>query len=306
MQLLGLEKLDRRVGMNGVKQKRPHATARTRSVAGVVSAPDPRVAPVEGNMLAFLDALATVPLFDIEEHADVTTYRSGLRHPLFNGVVGGRFEPGAEQERCREVMAPFLEAGLPFQWWSTASSWSPALHRALHAAGAVREDAPGMHVDLRGLSPAGRPVEGLDIEVVSPVDLDSFAGVMCEGFELSPDFEKPLRLLLEALDPDRLVNVLATLDGEPVACGSLWITGETAGVYNIAVLDRARERGVGYAVTSALLDEARARGCTESVLQATRLGRPVYERLGYVEVCRVPQYVWTGSPAAATRLRTDV
>ena len=59
------------------------------------------------------------------------------------------------------------------------------------------------------------------------------------------------------------------------------------------MLDQARHRGVGgYAVTSFLLDEARARGCTESVLQATRLGRPVYERLGYVEVCRVPQYAW--------------
>jgi GNAT superfamily N-acetyltransferase len=246
-------------------------------------------------MLAFLDALAAVPMFDIEAHADATTYRSGLPHPLFNGVVGGRFRPGAEQERSREVMAPFVEAGLPFLWWSTASSWSPALHRALHAAGAVREDSPGMHVDLRGLRPAGRPVDGLDIAIIAPAVLDSFARVMCEGFAFSPAFEEPVRQLLEGLDPDRLVNVLATLDGDPVACGSLWITGTTAGVYNIAVLDKARERGVGYAVTSALLDEARARGCTESVLQTTRLGRPVYERLGYVEVCRVPQYVWIPS-----------
>ena len=115
---------------------------------------------------------------------------------------------------------------------------------------------------------------------------------MCEGFDFSAVFEEPIRRMIEGFDPDQLVNVLATLDGEPVACGSLWITGETAGVYNIAVLDQARHCGVGYAVTSFLLDEARARGCTESVLQATRLGRPVYERLGYVEVCRVPQYVW--------------
>ena len=246
-------------------------------------------------MLAFLDAMAAVPLFAIDEQADVTTYRSGLPHPLFNGVVGGRFAPGAEHERSREVMAPFVRAGVPFLGWSTSSTWSPGIHRALQAAGAVREDSPGMHVDLRSLSPAGRPVGGLDIAIVKPTDLGSFAGIMCEGFEFSPAFEEPVRRLLEGFDPDRLVHVLATLDGEPVACGSLWITGRTAGVYNIAVLDRARERGVGYAVTSALLDEARARGCTESVLQATRLGRPVYERLGYVEVCRVPQYLWVPS-----------
>ena len=261
----------------------------------MVPAPDSRIAPLEGNLLAFLDALAAVPLFEIDEREDVTTYRSGLPHPLFNGVVGGRFAPGSEEHRSRAVMAPFVDAGLPFLWWSTSSTWSPGTHRALQAAGAVREDSPGMHVNLGGLRPAGRPVDGLDLAIAKQADLGIVARIMREGFEFPPAFEEPVRQLLEGFDPDRLVHVLATLDGEPVGCGSLWITGETAGVYNVAVLDRARERGVGYAVTSALLDEARARGCTESVLQATRLGRPVYERLGYVEVCRVPQYLWVPS-----------
>jgi GNAT superfamily N-acetyltransferase len=258
----------------------------------VVPTHDTRIAPVEANLLAFLDVLATLPMFEYDEQAEVRTYRSGLPHPLFNGVIGGRFAPGTEEERSREVMAPFVEAGMPFLWWSTPSTWSLGTHRALQAAGAVREDAPGMHVDLTGLTPAGRPVDGLVISVAKPDDLATFTRIMCEGFEFSAGFEEPIRRLIEGFDPDQLVNVLATLDGEPVGCGSLWITGETAGVYNIAVLDQARHRGVGYAVTSFLLDEARARGCTESVLQATRLGRPVYERLGYVEVCRVPQYVW--------------
>jgi GNAT superfamily N-acetyltransferase len=262
----------------------------------VVPAPDTRIAPVEDNLLAFLDALATVPMFETDAHADVVTYRSGLTHPLFNGVVGGRFAPGTEEERTREAMAPFVEAGLPFLWWSTPSTWSLGTHRALEAAGATREDSPGMHVDLRGLTPAGRPVDGLEITVAEPGDACTFARLMCQGFGFSADFEEPVRRLLEGFDPEQLVNVVATLDDEPVGCGSLWITGETAGLYNVAVLDEARQRGVGYAVTSALLDEARARGCTESVLQATRLGRPVYERLGYVVVCRVPQYVWVPTP----------
>jgi GNAT superfamily N-acetyltransferase len=261
----------------------------------VVPARDTRIAPVEDNLLAFLGVMATVPLFENDEHGDVTTYRSGLPHPLFNGVVGGRFASGTEAERSRDVMAPFVDAGLPFLWWSTPSTWSPGTHRALEEAGAVREDSPGMHVDLRGLTPTGRPVDGLVLSVAKPADLDTVARLMHEGFEFPPGLEGSVRQLFEGFDPEQLVHALATLDGEPVGCGSLWITGETAGLYNIAVLDQARQRGVGYALTSFLLDEARARGCTESVLHATRLGRPVYERLGYVEVCRMPQYVWVPS-----------
>ena len=189
-------------------------------------------------------------------------------------------------------MAPFVEAGLPFLWWSTPSTWSPGTHRALEAAGAVREDSPGCTSTSRGSRPpAGRSTASCS-RSPSPRTWTPSPGSCARASSSRAGLEEAIRRLFEGFDPEQLVNVLATLDGEPVGCGSLWITGETAGVYNIAVLDQARHRGVGYAVTSFLLDEARARGCTESVLQATRLGRPVYERLGYVEVCRVPQYVW--------------
>ena len=70
------------------------------------------------------------------------------------------------------------------------------------------------------------------------------------------------------------------------------MTGTTAGIYNIATTPSARRRGIGYAVTARLMNVARARGCTEAVLMASALGRPTYERLGFVEVCQTPQYVW--------------
>ena len=257
---------------------------------------DTRIAPVEDNLLAFLGVMATVPLFENDEHGDVTTYRSGLPHPLFNGVVGGRFASGTEVERSRDVMAPFVDAGLPFLWWSTPSTWSPGTHRALEEAGAVREDSPGMHVDLTGPHahrPAGRRPRAHRRQARGP---GHGRPAHVRGLRVPARARgRPSAGCSRASTPEQLVHVLATLDGEPVGCGSLWITGETAGLYNIAVLDEARQRGVGYALTSFLLDEARARGCTESVLHATRLGRPVYERLGYVEVCRLPQYVWVPS-----------
>ena len=99
-------------------------------------------------------------------------------------------------------------------------------------------------------------------------------------------------LLLAGFSDGRLVNVIATLDGLPVATGCAWLNGTTVGLYNIATLKEPRGRGLGYAVTARLMDLGRERGCTDAVLHASEMGRPVYERLGFTHVCDVPQYVW--------------
>jgi len=45
-------------------------------------------------------------------------------------------------------------------------------------------------------------------------------------------------------------------------------------------------------MTAALMNVGVEAGCTHAILHATELGRPVYERLGFEEVCQTPQWVW--------------
>ena len=90
---------------------------------------------------------------------------------------------------------------------------------------------------------------------------------------------------------DGLVQVTAWLDGEPVAGGSAWITGESVGLYYIATVERACGRGLGYAVTAALMNAGRERGCTHAALHAGEMGYPVCTRLGFTTLCQVPQFV---------------
>lgn len=54
-----------------------------------------------------------------------------------------------------------------------------------------------------------------------------------------------------------------------------------AGVMFVATLPEARGRGLAGGLLAAALVEARDRGCDVSTLQATKLGEPVYARLGY-------------------------
>jgi len=52
-------------------------------------------------------------------------------------------------------------------------------------------------------------------------------------------------------------------------------------VWWVATAERARGRGLASGLMRRALADARARGCDLSTLQATAMGRPVYEALGY-------------------------
>ena len=83
-----------------------------------------------------------------------------------------------------------------------------------------------------------------------------------------------------AADPDvRLFT--GRLDGRPVATSIAIRSGDVSGVYGVGTHESARRRGVGTAVTWAAVEAGRAWGCDTIVLQASDMGLPVYERMGF-------------------------
>ncbi|AEI63385.1 GNAT family N-acetyltransferase [Corallococcus macrosporus] len=85
------------------------------------------------------------------------------------------------------------------------------------------------------------------------------------------------------LRPPRLpVHTLVAKEaGAPLACGTALDVGDTAGIYMVATMPEARGRGLAAQVMRGLHHQARARGMTAAVLQATPEARPLYQRLGY-------------------------
>jgi GNAT superfamily N-acetyltransferase len=76
--------------------------------------------------------------------------------------------------------------------------------------------------------------------------------------------------------------VVAEAGGElaGVAAGALFAA--TGWVGGVAVLPASRRVGLGRALTEAIVEFLEGRGATTVLLHATALGRPVYERLGFV------------------------
>jgi hypothetical protein len=71
--------------------------------------------------------------------------------------------------------------------------------------------------------------------------------------------------------------------------------GETGWIGALGVLPRARGRGAGGELTEACVEWLRARGARTVLLHATDLGRPVYERIGFVAEGR--SRAWRGGPS---------
>jgi GNAT superfamily N-acetyltransferase len=125
--------------------------------------------------------------------------------------------------------------------------------------------------------------------VTDAVGIDDHRRVASEGFGTPPSvaFGTTCRELLDR--PDCVVYV-GYADGTPVVSGLGWRTGRTIGVYAIATLPTARRRGYGAAMTARVVTDGMAAGCDVAALQASAVGRPIYERLGFRVVVRYVAY----------------
>jgi len=111
--------------------------------------PDPRVVRVETSVADFYRVVATAPGITTTAYGAVTTFVSGLPHPLLNGVLADApLEAGTEQECVGEAIGPLQSSGTPFLWWCGPTVWSAGLERALTTRGVIVEALPGMHRPL--------------------------------------------------------------------------------------------------------------------------------------------------------------
>jgi GNAT superfamily N-acetyltransferase len=90
---------------------------------------------------------------------------------------------------------------------------------------------------------------------------------------------------------------VAEVNGAPVGTTTACVFGPVAWIAMVLVEESARGRGVGTALMRGALDFLDGRGVASVRLDATPLGRPLYERLGFVEQFRLARYEGTLPPA---------
>jgi GNAT superfamily N-acetyltransferase len=214
---------------------------------------------------------------------------------IFNAAVSLRPPEGDEAGLIGETIADFRARGSrEFDWWLYPGLETSDWGRQLLAHGLTFEEGvPGMALELANL-PAETPgPAGLTIRrVTDAAAMRTWNRVFIAGYGLPPDWEANcLEMMLASLKTS-IICYLATVNGEPVATSFMFPYAGVAGIYSVATLPAWRGQGLGAAMTLQPLREARALGYQAGILQSSNMGFPVYQRLGFKELCRMNFYHW--------------
>lgn len=130
-----------------------------------------------------------------------------------------------------------------------------------------------------------------DIELLMDIRLEMLKDVN----DLSKDYVYDEVLINESrkyFEDGEQTTVLAFDGNMVVGCASIsyiWImptfshpTGKRAHLMNVYTKAAYRRHGISQKMVEILIDEAKGKGVTEISLDATKMGRPLYETLGFV------------------------
>jgi GNAT superfamily N-acetyltransferase len=94
-------------------------------------------------------------------------------------------------------------------------------------------------------------------------------------------YDGSFELALQGIDGKNCCFYAAYVSGKPSSCCITVDHGDDCHMMLVATLPDARGRGLAGALMAQALADARERGLVSSTLVATKMGRPVYDRLGY-------------------------
>jgi GNAT superfamily N-acetyltransferase len=188
------------------------------------------------------------------------------------------------------VRAWFAERKLPFQL-TLRDADAQRIVRELEADGWRPKDDPTPGMALATTAAVPPAPAGLRVDRVRSLEqLVDFRETAFRGFGYPVAGARAfLSERLLALPHAHLYSGL--VDGEVVATSMLLATGRVAGIYWVATLEEQRGRGYGEALTWAAVRGGRELGCGIASLQASKLGRPVYARMGFDHVLDYAHYL---------------
>ncbi|MBM3292308.1 GNAT family N-acetyltransferase [Candidatus Bathyarchaeota archaeon] len=237
------------------------------------------------------------PIFEWFEESDATYFMRSNQTPIYNRVEKTNLTSESADQRISEIKSVFTSRNMPFTWAINPDDKPDDLASRLEKAGLKRSEAPSMALELKNLRMPKCP-EGFTIEVPKGTkEVDAWARLMLDAYGMSAGYtESFVKMIHNGSQRKDVLFYTGLLDGLPVATNLIFLSDGVAGVYCIATDPSVRGKGIGSYITAAPLLDARDMGFEVSILHATRMGYPVYERLGYREVCKKVTYSWSPPP----------
>lgn len=222
------------------------------------------------------------------DEAGLLVYHTAVADPIvWNGAIvtaSNPAEPAGLVDLADRFFASYTES---YGFWIVGSR-DEELARFLTDSGSPQiDDSPHMVIDCAGIQ---RPEASVAVQLVTEEPaLRAFVEVAAAAFETigaDPRAWPAVYPSLAAVCAEDVIAVVARDDARPLGAAMGYLAGDVCEVIHVATVPAARRRGIGAAVTAAVVTEARNRGANLAVLQATEYGHGVYRALGFEEVDR--------------------
>ena len=218
------------------------------------------------------------------------------RPSFFNTVVETRTTPRRLDNLMDEAIGFFSDRGIrTFAWRVEANDRPFDLRERLIERGFRQlEVGPTMTLDLAMLE--GRlPARNLDIrEVEGASAAADWAEVVVRSFGFSEgmsDFHAAW--LVTLADESALRSFVGYQAGISVVSAQAFRQNDAVALYWVATRPRVRRRGLGTAITHAVLDDAKRTGARRALLDANGPAAAMYERIGFQPRGTAVRYLWT-------------
>lgn len=187
-------------------------------------------------------------------------------------------EPSDPDDALKTAIAYFVERGLPFtvQVPDGSSVAGVGSKYGLFATARV----PFMVLDDIDDSSWRAPPDGLQIARVTPDEMADLDHILAETFGMPLDAVRAFALERLIDDPNAHMY-LGRLDGTVVTTATSLHIDDAAGVFQVGTLEQHRGKGLGNVMTGHVIKAAAARGARIAFLQASPMGLPVYEKMGF-------------------------
>lgn len=189
---------------------------------------------------------------------------------VFNSVI---YSDGAALAGARdELAAEYAAHGCAWTVWVREDDAETAA--ALERAGHLLDAEP------RAM---GMELAGFEQPDLSDLEWTDEAGLELAGLLNDRAYGYPEGTWVRGTGPapDGLVTYVAFTEGKPASTVAALDAGGDCSIWNVATAEEARGRGLATRLMRRALWDAARRGCATTTLQATKLGAPVYEALGY-------------------------
>jgi ketosteroid isomerase-like protein len=178
----------------------------------------------------------------------------------------------------------YLERGAPYSIWTRA-------HADAQTEEALRARGFELFTSMPGMALLGDPgtqcaPAGLRIRrAVDDTGRRDYAQVTAAAYATygaPPQYSDEAFAALASVCAPHIQGFVGYVESQPVAAAAVYLTHNVAGIGWVGTVPDQRGHGYAEAVTWAAIREGFRRGAAFANLQASPMGRPIYERMGFI------------------------